>query len=62
MKQKIFKEIKTPKNNNIILGEKHNRSDNNNPNSQIIESQKNQNNNSHIYVKKTESITKSTEP
>ena len=62
MKQKIFKEIKTSKNNNINLGEKHNRQETNNCISQIVESQKNQNTNSNIYVKKTETINKSTEP
>ena len=62
MKQKIFKEIKTPKSNNIILGEKHNRPETNNSISQIVESQKSQNANSNIYVKKAESINKSTEP
>jgi len=39
MKQKIFKEIKIPK-NNIILGEKHNREETDKTQSQIIESQK----------------------
>ena len=62
MKQKIFKEIKTPKNDKIILGEKHNRIEINNSNSQINEIHKNKNSNSNIYVKKAESITKSTEP
>lgn len=62
MKQKIFKEIKTPKNDKIILGEKHNRIEINNSNSQINDIHKNQNSNSNIYVKKAESITKSTEP
>lgn len=61
MKQKIFKEIKIPK-NNIILGEKHNREETDKTQSQIIERQKNQNNNSNIFVKKVDSITKSTEP
>ena len=62
MKQKIFKEIKVPKNNNITLGEKHERDEKDNSESQIPESQKNNSSNSNIFVKKTESITKSKEP
>ena len=62
MKQKIFKEIKVPKNNNITLGEKHERDENDNE-SQIPESQKDNIINSNtLFVKKTESITKSNEP
>ena len=60
MKQKIFKEIKTPK-NNLILGEKHNREETDNSKSQITDN-KNIKTNSNVFVKKSESITKSTEP
>ena len=63
MKKKIFKEIKIPKNNKVILGQKLNKED-----TEKIEniaennSEKKSKFNSNIYAKKVESITKSNEP
>ena len=62
MKQKIFKEIKIPKNNNITLREKHERDEVENNEALIPESQKDNIIISNIFVKKTESIKKSEEP
>ena len=59
MKQKIFKEIKLPKNNNIILGEKHKKEEADTE--EEFEKERNQNFNSNIYAKKVESIQKSNE-
>ena len=60
MKQKIFKEIKIPK-NNTILGEKHDRAEVDSNENKINNSQQNNNINNNIFVKKTDSITKSNE-
>ena len=63
MKKKIFKEIKVPKNNKVILGQKLNKEE-----TEKIEniaennSEKKSKFNSNIYAKKVESITKSNEP
>ena len=63
MKKKIFKEIKIPKNNKVILGQKLNKEE-----TEKIEniaennSEKKSKFNSNIYAKKVESITKSNEP
>ena len=57
MKQKIFKEIKYPKHNIMILGEKHNRQNEEKIESNNIEKQNNKN----VYVKKIQTIQKSEE-
>jgi protein arginine N-methyltransferase 1 len=63
MKKKIFKEIKTPKNNNIILGQKHNKEKTEEMEYEDdFNSEKKSNFKSNIYSKKVESITKSNEP
>ena len=63
MKQKIFKEIKIPKNNKVILGQKLNKEETEKIEN-IVEnnSEKKSKFNSNIYAKKVESITKSNEP
>ena len=63
MKKKIFKEIKTPKNNNIILGQKHNKEKTEEMEYEDdFNSEKKTNFKSNVYSKKVESITKSNEP
>ena len=63
MKKKIFKEIKIPKNNKVILGQKLNKEETEKIEN-IVEnnSEKKSKFNSNIYAKKVESITKSNEP
>ena len=63
MKKKIFKEIKIPKNNNIILGQKHNMEKTEEMEYEDeFKSEKKSNFKSNVYSKKVESITKSHEP
>ena len=63
MKKKIFKEIKVPKNNNIILGQKHNKEKTEEMEYEDeFNSEKKSNFKSNVYSKKVESITKSNEP
>ena len=63
MKKKIFKEVKVPKNDNVILGQKHNKEKTEeNENIDEKNQEKKINYKSNVYTKKVESISNSEEP